>query len=110
MQWMDYNPVLGRISSVRHVEYELIGTIEDLQKLLDTYPDAKIVHTLMHEPYISPHESELIMGKLKTIQEVAAYKRVKEEGREVIDEFGFHVYLKADIDFTGTVQDTDLRY
>jgi hypothetical protein len=109
--YIHYNPVLNKVDpSVRHVEYQLLTNISTLEKLLEKYPMARIVNTLSHEPLLTVGETKMIMGQLKTIQEIAAWKRVKMAGEEIIDEFGFHVYIRSDIDFSGAQQDTDLRY
>ena len=108
--WINYNPVLGRIAAERHVEYELIGDIRALEDLLERHPAARIRNTLSNEPLLTVGETEMIMGKLKTIQEVAAWKRVRDKGTDIIDEFGFHLYIRSDIDFSGTQEDIDLRY
>jgi len=108
--FFDYNPFLRMYTLKRTVKYKLIGPLGELRELLAQYPKARIVNTLSHEPFITQYETEIIMAKLKTIADVAAWKRVQHERSDVIDEFGFHVYLRSDIDFHGDMEDVDLRY
>jgi hypothetical protein len=107
---MDYNPYQKGYGSHRQLEYDLIGTFEELQAILAKYPNATIVNSLAHEPYITEPEQQVILAKLRTTDDVANWKRVKEDDVPIIDEFGFHVYLRSDIDFYGTGADIDYRY
>jgi hypothetical protein len=107
---LDYNPYLGRWSTLRYLDYELTDTFEALEAALKRYPNATIVNTVAHEPYISNTEREVILSKMKTINDVVDWKRVKLDNVPVIDEFGFHVYIRSDIDFFGKGKDIDYRY
>jgi hypothetical protein len=111
-RYLNYCTILGRDSQWRMLQYELLPgkTADDLRAILNKYPDARIVHHLAHEPYISEYQTELILGQVRTIQEVAAWQRVQEDGVDVIDEFGFHLYIRGEIDFYGNEPDIDLRY
>jgi hypothetical protein len=52
----------------------------------------------------------MILAHVRTLPDIAAWKRVKDQGIEIIDEFGFHLYIRQDIDFYGNMPDIDLRY
>lgn len=109
---LDYCPIAGRNSEYRSMEMVLLPgkTIEDLRKIFKQYPETRIQHIIAHEPYITEYEQQLILGHIKTIQEVAAWKRIKVDGVDYIDEFGFHVYVRSELDFHGNMPDIDLRY
>lgn len=107
----DYNPVLERYSSLRTLDMTLTGEYNALEKLFAKYPDARIQNIIAHEPYINQEETEMIAGQLRTLQDIAAWKRIKDEiGVDYIDCFGFHVYIHSTVDFTGKAADIDLRY
>jgi hypothetical protein len=108
--YMDYNPILGKPSRVRILEYQLLGTMNELSDLFTLYPDARIVNTIGHEPHLSAVKETDLHTNLKTLQDIASWQRVKENGIDVIDEFGFHVYIRSELDFYGTREDIDLRY
>jgi hypothetical protein len=109
---MDYCPIAGKPTKERSLEMVLMPgkTVEDLRVILRKYPQIRIQHIIAHEPYITEREQQLIFGHIKTIQEVAAWKRIKVEGVDYIDEFGFHVYVRSELDFFGNMSDVDLRY
>ena len=107
----DYCPPLGRYSTMRLMQYELIGEFKTIQNLMRRYPDARIVNTIAHEPQITEDIKDMIAGAIVSLEDVATWQRVKDvDGLDLIDEFGMHVYLRSEIDFHGTREDTDLRY
>jgi hypothetical protein len=107
----DYCPPLGRHSRFRIMQYELTGELSAVKKLMERYPNAKIVNTIAHEPQITQDIKEMIAGQLTSLTDVATWQRVKDiDGVDLIDEFGMHVYLRSEIDFHGIREDLDLRY
>lgn len=107
---MDYNPLKKRLSNSRSIKYKMLGTMQQLSDMFSKYPDARIRNILAHEPYINDAETQQINAQLRTIQDVAAWKRVQKDGVDVIDEFGFHVYIRSELDLTGDLEDIDSRY
>lgn len=112
LELIDYCWLTQNLSRIRVVRYQLLEgkTLEDLIAILEQYPKARIRHTLGHEPQFTKRETELIVGHLKKPEDIASAYRVTLDHVPLIDDFGFHVYVRGEIDFHGNLPDIDLRY
>jgi hypothetical protein len=112
LEIIDYCWLTHQLSRIRVVKYLLLPgkTLEELVAVLDQYPLARIRHIMGHEPQFNKRETELILGQLKKPEELANAYRVRIDGYPLIDDFGFHVYIRGEIDFYGNLPDIDLRY
>ena len=112
LELIDYCWLTRSISRVRVLRYYLVPgkSIQTVEEALKSFPNARIRHLLGHEPMFTQRETELILGQVKKPEEIASAHRVILEHVPLIDDFGFHIYIRGELDYRGDLPDIDLRY
>lgn len=83
-------------------------TIEDVQKKLDTAPNARIMRTLSMKPILSPEQEAAIVKGLTDLETIANGQRVKNDKGEDVLHNGKVFYSKKQLSINGNA-DIDLR-
>lgn len=106
-----FDPTKHLSSTLRTLLYEIPYhiTIQDFLEILDSYPNARIVRQIAHEPVVSPTDREFVRSGILRIEQIARRQLVR-DGRSVYaDRYGMPVYAQNKLSLTGEYQDQDYR-
>ena len=105
--WVD-----GTIPCIPKATYELplqFSTEQSVKDYLSKYPDVVLGYSLSHEPIIESQHVVAVQKGLLSWKDIVVKQRLLDQDLPYIDDFGFHVYAYAQLDFKGVVC-KDMRY
>jgi hypothetical protein len=83
--------------------------IYEFEEILDSYPGARIIRTISHEPVVSLTDREFVRGGLISIESIARRQLVRDRETVYTDRYGMPVYAQNKLSLTGQFSDTDYR-
>lgn len=86
-------------------------TQEDFELLLTSYPDARIIRVLDHEPILTPEQKVRVEKGVIDVLEIAETQLIKNsDGTVYIDRFGLMVFAQNRLCLSGVLNDQDYRW
>lgn len=101
----------GDSSIVRKLLYQIpdSATLMDMEDLIQSYPLARIIRQISHEPVVSPSEREFVQQRLVSIEAIARRQLVRDNSTVYTDRYGMPVYAQNKLSLTGEYGDQDYR-
>lgn len=101
----------GTSSILRTLLYEVADetTAFEFEPILESYPDARIIRVVSHEPIISEPEREFIRSGLLSIDSIARRQLIRDSDSVYTDRYGMLVYGQNKLSLTGSYSDQDQR-
>lgn len=101
----------GSSTTLRKLLYEIpqSASIFEFEHILASYPAARIIRTISHEPVISLTEREFVRQGLISIETIARRQLIRDSSTVYTDRYGMHVYAQNKLSLTGQFSDQDYR-